>query len=207
MTAPGGPFLIGIMGGVASGKSEAAAFFAAMGARVVDADAIAAKVLGIPEVREEIAARFGSAVTAPDGSVDRAALAEAAFGAGAEGVHALDAIMHPRVLEEVERGIAAAGMGEAVVLDLPLLYEAGLAGRCDLLVFIDAPEANRARFAAKRGWAAGEAGRRQAAQASLDLKKKCSGISIKNDKTLDDLGLSVQNVWRKLVRPHLFPVS
>ncbi len=203
MKARKGPFIIGIMGGVASGKSAAASFFAAMGAKKVDADEIASEALEDCAIKDALAARFGRGVIAADGSVDRARLADAAFEPGGEAVSALNGIMHPAILARVGQEIAAAGPGRAVVLDLPLLFETGLAERCDLLVFIDAPEEARGRFAAIRGWSGGEAARREAAQAPLGLKQKNSGITIKNDKTLDDLRKSVENIWRIRVRPHL----
>ncbi len=198
-----GPFLIGILGGVASGKSAAASFFAEMGAERVDADAISTEVIARPEIRNALGLKFGKGIFDAGGAVNRGRLAEAAFGTGEEGVRILNEIMHPPIMALVQERISRSAGTAALVLDLPLLLEKGLARMCDLLVFVDAPEEKRISFAAARGWAPGEIRRREAFQASLAEKKKAAEIAIKNDKSLDELRLAVQNTWRIRVRPHL----
>lgn len=152
--------VIGLVGRIASGKSTVARMFAEHGAEVIDADALAREVLEEPAVRQAVAARFGPDVVAEDGSLHRAKLAEQVFGptAGhAAALEALEAIVHPPVRRRIEarldtiRKTEISGAAPAiVVLDVPLLVQAGWAPHCDLLVRVDCADAVRAgRLAAR----------------------------------------------------------
>ena len=151
--------VVGLVGRMASGKSTVAEMFAALGASVIDADAIAHEVLDEPEVRRAVAARFGPGVLAADGRIDRPALARAVFGDGVEpgALADLEALVHPGVRTRMEaaldahrRAEKAAGGPRVVVLDVPLLVQAGWAGACDRIVVVECDEAvRRARLAAR----------------------------------------------------------
>ena len=167
---PAGPVVIGLLGGVASGKSTVAGLFAAHGLLHVDADALAREVAAEPAVLAAVAAAFGPEVTA-GGRLDRAALAQRVF-ADPAARRRLEAILHPPIRTRIlERLAAARAAGTSVLLDVPLLLENGLIEHCDVVVFVEVDAAERRRRAAARGWAADELDRREAAQASLAEKR------------------------------------
>ena len=182
-----GPLVVGLVGGIASGKSMVAAAFAARGLEHVDADAIAREVTAEPEVLDAIRERFGAGAIAADGTLDRPALARTVFddpNARAD----LEALTHPRIRERIETRLAAArAAGHPVLLDVPLLIEGGLIERCQQVVFVDTPDARRAEFAAARGWEPAELARREAAQVPLAVKRARSTATIQNRGSRDAL--------------------
>lgn len=182
--------VIGLLGGIASGKSSVARLLAERGLRVLDADAEARRVVRLPAVREALSARFGADLHDAEGQLDRALLAQRAFadpGATAD----LNAIVHPAVRRALLDGLDAAG-DDPVVLDVPLLLEAEpLAERVDVWVFVEAPAAARDARAADRGWAADERARREARQADLATKKRRATHRLENHGSIEDLGAQV----------------
>lgn len=154
--------VIGLVGRIGAGKSTVARRFAAHGAVVVDADRHAHEVLDDREAIGEIAARFGAGVLDGAGRVDRRRLAGIVFGSAPgqqESLEALEAIVHPRVRLRVAAAIAeerardpAAGRRSAVVLDVPLLVQAGWDALCTHLVVVECEEAVRRARLAARGW-------------------------------------------------------
>lgn len=163
---------IGLIGRIGAGKSTVARRFGERGATVIDADALAHEVLAEPEVRAEIAARFGPDVLAASGGVDRARLAEAVFGstpAHAAALASLEAIVHPRVHRRIEAALAAAREAaagrpeEIVVLDVPLLVRAGWDRVCDHLVVVECEDAVRRERLARRGVSPEQQAAREAA--------------------------------------------
>ncbi len=171
--------VIGLVGGVGSGKSTVAEAFRQQGARVIDADAIGHAVLRAPDVQRQVRERWGTGVLAPDGTVDRRALGRIVFADRAE-LDALNAIVHPRIRAEMERQIAV-GRAEgvrAVVLDAAVLFEAGWDDLCDRVLFVDAPEAQRReRVARTRGWDRSTWGAREKSQIPLDNKRgRCDDV-------------------------------
>ena len=163
--------VIGLVGRIAAGKSTVARMFAEHGAEVIDADALARSAFDEPPVRQAVIDRFGSAVVAEDGSLRRDRLAEQVFGPTADHAAALDAleaIVHPAVRRRIEARLDAIREREAavpaiVVLDVPLLVQAGWASRCDLLVRVTCDEAVRAGRLAARGLSADQQHDRDAA--------------------------------------------
>ncbi|HIS04165.1 MAG TPA: dephospho-CoA kinase [Candidatus Pullichristensenella avicola] len=127
------PYIIGLTGGIGTGKSEAAKFLASLGAVHLDADAVS-HALTSPggEALEPIRAEFGDGVFREDGSLDRQALADITF-ADDERRRALEGILHPRIQRELMRGIdrAAEEGAKIVILDVPLLFETGMDALCD----------------------------------------------------------------------------
>ncbi len=181
----GGPLVIGLCGGIASGKSAVAELFEAAGCLWIDADRIARQVAEDAAVLELIRKRFGDRVIGPDGALDRAALASEVF-EDARARRDLERITHPRIRERIEDLLAA---GEAarrcILLDVPLLHEAGYADRCDEIVFVDTSDSVRERRARSRGWADGELARREAAQLPLTVKRSHSTAILSNDGSLE----------------------
>ncbi|HET6204788.1 MAG TPA: dephospho-CoA kinase [Planctomycetota bacterium] len=190
-------FVVGILGGIAAGKSTVAAEFAACGAEVLDADAIAHACLERPKIRARVRERFGEGVFRAEGSVDRAALAAAAF-ASDEARRDLEAIVHPCVRAALEERLAARGPG-IVVLDAPLLEEAGLARVCDATVFVDAPRRVRAARAAARGWTPEELARRESSQIPPEEKRGRARIVIRNDGSRARLRDEVARLYARLL--------
>ncbi len=185
--------MIGVLGGIASGKSWVARELAGPSGRVIDADAIAREVLESPEVRAELAAAFGPSLLRADGSVDREALARRVFASPAERAR-LEAFTHPRIRARIRALLddARSRRLPRVVLDVPLLLENeaahGLVGECHELLFVDSDPVERARrAAASRGWSEGEVARREAQQLPLDRKRARADFVIDNRGSLDEL--------------------
>jgi dephospho-CoA kinase len=175
--------LIGLTGGIATGKSTAARFFAEAGARVIDADRLARDVVapGTPALAA-IAEAFGPAVVGPGGALDRAALAARVFADPAER-RRLEAITHPairRAMEAETARLAAAGH-DLAFYDAPLLYEVGLEAAVALVVVVWAPrEVQLARLRARDGLPAAEAAARLAAQLPIDEKAARADVVVDN---------------------------
>ncbi|MFM7242579.1 MAG: dephospho-CoA kinase [Planctomycetaceae bacterium] len=146
--------VIGLVGRIGAGKSTVARRFAELGAMVVDADRLAHEVLAEPDVVAEVVARFGSGVRDGSGRLDRTALAGLVFGetpAHDAALAALESIVHPRVRQRIE-GLLAAEAAPVVVLDVPLLVQAGWADLCTDLVVVDCEESVRRGRLEARGW-------------------------------------------------------
>jgi len=147
------PPCVAVTGGIGSGKSEALAAFAACGAATLSSDQVVHDLYAEPEVRAAVAERFGPAVLAPDGGVDRGALGARAF-AQEGGLAFLEGLLHPRI--ERRRGAWVAEQSARrpppplLVCEVPLLFEAGIAGRFDAALLVTASaEVRRARVEAR----------------------------------------------------------
>lgn len=198
-----GPVLrVGLTGGIGAGKSEAARRLAAHGAVVVDADqlareAVAPGTTGLAAVVE----RFGPGVLAPDGSLDRTALAALVFD-DPPARRALERIVHPRVRARSAELVAAAPADAVVVHDVPLLVEAGLAATYHLVLVVSAPESTRlARLVSTRGMSPEQAQARIRAQASEEDRRAAADVLLANDGTLAHLHAQVDTVWRERLVP------
>ncbi|WP_052397866.1 dephospho-CoA kinase [Streptomyces sp. NRRL F-5123] len=157
---------VGLTGGIGAGKSEVARLLVSYGAILVDADRIAREAVEPgTEGLAAVVAEFGPGVLAPDGSLDRPRLGAIVF-ADEERRQALNAIVHPLVGARSAELQRAAGPGDIVVHDVPLLTENGLAPRYDLVVVVDAdPDTQVERLVRLRGMTQDEARARMAAQA------------------------------------------
>lgn len=174
--------VIGLAGGVGSGKSELARALGALGCVVADSDTEAKAALDRPEVRERLVEWWGEGVLDEEGRVDRKAVASIVFSNdGAR--RRLESVVHPLVRTSRRALIrrAAETGAPAVVIDAPLLFEAGVDRECDAVVFVEAPRAIRlARVAASRGWDAEELERRERAQLDLGEKRRRSQFVVEN---------------------------
>jgi dephospho-CoA kinase len=191
---------VGLTGGIGSGKSSVAARLRELGAVVIDSDLLAREVVEPgTEGHAEVVARFGSDVLAPDGSIDRGALAAKVFG-DADARRALEGIIHPRVRARTAELAMAAPPDAVVVNDVPLLVEAGLAGAYALVIVVLADEEIRvARLVASRGMTEAEAHARIAAQATDEQRRAVADILIVNDGTLDELREQVDQAWDRML--------
>lgn len=191
----------GIVGGVASGKSLVSQQFAALGAGILDADRAGHEVLANDaDVRAALVDRWGSTVLAADGSVDRHAVAARVFGDSENAVadrKFLEHSLHPRIRQrlDVDRQQFVAAGRVAVVLDAPLLLEAGWGPMCDVIVFVDTPREVRLARAANRGWHEAEFDRREAAQWPIERKCSAADVVIQNSGLAEDLRAAVGRLW------------
>ncbi len=191
-----GMVVVGLTGGIGSGKSAVSAMLAARGAVVVDADLLARQVLepggaayaGVVE-------RFGPSVVRADGTVDRAALADVVFSDPAA-LADLNALTHPPVKALIAEQLAAVASGDTVVvLVVPLLVETGQYPVVGVMV-VDSPEEVAVRRLVEyRGMTEVAARRRLAAQASRADRVAVADHVIRNDGSLDDLAVEVDRAW------------
>lgn len=197
--------LVGLTGGIGSGKSTVSARLAEHGATVIDADAIVREVQapGQPTF-DAIVERFGPDVVAEDGGLDRQALADRVF-SDDEALAALNALVHPAVGAEIARRLEeAAGTDGVVVLDVPLLVESGRSDMAALVVVDVDPEVAVDRLVRHRGMRADDARARMARQASREDRLARADLVIDNSGDLAALEAQVDEVWEAL--QHLPPV-
>jgi dephospho-CoA kinase len=191
--------LVGLTGGIGSGKSTVARMLQARGAVVLDADefARAAVVAGSPGLRS-VVARFGGDVLTTDGELDRRKLASIVF-ADPQALADLEAIVHPEVRRMIADGIQEnLDADRVVVLVNPLLVEMGTHRDCDVVVVVSTiPETQIARSLA-RDMTEDDVRARMAAQLPLDERARAADVLIDNEGTIDDLEREVDVLWQQL---------
>lgn len=178
------PVVIGVAGGIASGKSAASECFAELGCIVIDSDKEARALLHRDDIKRELVSWWGAGILDADGEVDRSAVAKIVFSDETERKR-LEGLTHPLLRTNRERVKAMAHERGApgVVLDAPLLFEAGLDKECDAIVFVDTPrEVRLARVREKRGWDEAELDRREKSQWPLEQKRSRSDYVVRNDQ-------------------------
>jgi len=193
--------VLGLVGGVGSGKSFVAASLAARrNVAVIAADPIGHEVLKRSSVKAQVRQHFGDQVFAPDGEIDRPRLGALVFGdepAVQSRRRQLEAITHPEITREVQRRIddcqSRPGL-EAIVIDAALLLEAGWQSLCDHRVFVESRWADRQqRVAQSRGWSAEELTRREASQWPLERKRAACDAVVHN--TAPGLAVAELEAW------------
>jgi dephospho-CoA kinase len=209
---------VGLTGGIASGKSIVGELFGALGAHVIQADSIARQLMRPGEpVYNEVVRHFGGSILNSDGSLDRARLAEAAFGSSpplapaksaphSSRVDELNRIVHPAVIRSQEEWMEEVGRQDpqaVAIVEAALILEAGAAKSFDRLIVVTCNEEQRiARFAARQkvdlDAARKEVARRMAAQLPESEKIKAADYVIDNSGSLDRTSEQVQQVWQKL---------
>ena len=207
--------MLGLVGSVGAGKSTVAAELARLGARVHSADEHVHELLARSDVAAEIIAALGTEtdITDGNGALDRRRLAARVF-ADRAALQRLEAILHPRTGARIEQVVAetrAAGTKKengndnenekvpVLVIDAPLLLEAGGRDQVDRLLVVDAPRAaRRARLAAARGWGPDELETRDARLTPIEQKKRLADWVIENDGSQAELREKVRHVWRSL---------
>lgn len=194
--------LVGLTGGIGSGKSEVARRLAELGAYVIDMDALARAALA-PGAAGELAvgAAFGERVLAGGGGLDRARLADLVFTDPAARAR-LEAIVHPLVRSRAAELTAAAPAGAIVVHEVPLLVESGLAGGYDVVVVVIADEQTRLRRLIARGLTEAQARARIAAQCSDADRRAVADLVLPNAAPIEALPESVAKLWSALQTWH-----
>jgi len=194
--------VIGILGGICSGKSTVAGEFAKLGCKVIDADRIAHELLQEKAVREKIVGLFGQAILDSAGQIDHRKLADVVF-TDAEKLSSLNRITHPFVLERAEELISQYNQQsqvKAIVLDMPLLVEVGWAERCDKLLFVDCRQELRADRAKKMGiFDENKIKIRENFQISLDKKVDIADNAINNNSDFSALVSQVVSIFSNVV--------
>jgi dephospho-CoA kinase len=191
--------LVGLTGGIASGKSTVSAMLAELGAEVIDADHIARQVVmpGTPawcKIREH----FGPGVLHPDGQLDRQALADIVF-ADKSKLALLNEITHPAIFARIaDRLEAHHDQDVVVILDAALLIEAGLAEGVDVVIVIHSPREIQVERLAAKGVGQTDARNRIASQLEPEKRLARADIVIDNSGSLEDLGRQVDKIWKEL---------
>ncbi len=192
--------LVGLTGGIGSGKSTVARMLEERGAVVFDADTLARAAVapGTPG-HDAVIERFGADVLAPGGELDREALASIVF-ADAAARRDLEAIVHPEVRRLFAEGCEAHRDTDAVVVfSAPLLVETGMHTAFAVLVLVSTPvETQVERLLRDRGMSEGQVRARIAAQAPLEEKAAVADVIVDNQGSLEDLRAQVDRVWADL---------
>jgi dephospho-CoA kinase len=199
--------ILGIVGGIASGKSAVSAALDELGAVVLNADSAAHEVLQQEDVKRALVTRWGSEILAGQGQVDRNAVARRIFSTkqgNSTRVETerdrqfLEQTIHPRIRQQFQREIERlARQGEAVaVIDAPLLLEAGWGVACNDILFVDCPAEIRLKRALQRGWTKQQFLEREAAQWPIEEKRRASTVQIDNSgNSRAQLVKSVRRLW------------
>jgi dephospho-CoA kinase len=194
--------IIGIAGGIGSGKSFVAQLFGELGCVVISSDDQVREAYRDPRVIRALQQWWGDEVLTTDGQVNKRVVAAKVFGQPAERER-LENLLHPMVNEARERVMARAMDDPAVaafVWDTPLLFETGLDKKCDAVVFVEAPQTVRlARVQGSRGWDAGELSRRENSQMPLDTKRKLSQYVLENTADADAVRSQVRAVLSRIL--------
>ena len=193
--------VIGVAGGIASGKSTAARVFEGLGARVLDADAIGHDLLRTDRMRDAIQATFGDTVLTAGGDVDRRALGRLVFG-DEQARHRLNCLVRPAIRAEIRRRIAGMrgeGYDGVVVVDAPLLVDTGPTDLADRVILVTAPASTRKERIILRGLTGGEAEARIAAQEPDAKQARWADFILENNGTRDELIEKAEALWKRIV--------
>ena len=195
--------VIGVLGGVASGKSLVARQLADFGAGLLDADRAGHEALRLPHVEAAVRRRWGQTVCTAGGRIDRARLAQIVFTDSPEGPRErehLERLTHPeigRLLKRQAEALDDRGT-KVAVLDAPLLLEAGWDSVCEKLIFVEAPRPVRLSRAKARGWSEADFAAREAAQESLDLKRRRADVVVDNSGSPGQTLAQIERFWQSL---------
>ncbi|HEY3246375.1 MAG TPA: dephospho-CoA kinase [Phycisphaerae bacterium] len=190
-------------GGIGAGKSTVAELLAECGAVVIDSDALSHAALNDPVIRAQLRRWWGPAVFDSSGRVDRQAVAGIVFKTPPENER-LKGLLYPWIAAARREQVAKLQVDPRVpliVLNSPLLFEAGLDAECDGIIFVDAERDVRlARVRATRGWSATELERRENLQMPLDIKRAKADYILRNNSSIDELRVEIKTLFPRLVR-------
>ncbi|HEB60936.1 MAG TPA: dephospho-CoA kinase [Phycisphaeraceae bacterium] len=200
-------FVVGLVGGIGSGKSTVAQAFGRLGCLVLDADQMARELLNQQDVSYRLVQWWGRDILQQDGLVDRSKVAEIVFSDARE-LQRLEGLIHPLVCEEIEKVINRVKESAAdrccIVVDAPMLLEAGLDRTCDVLVFVDCPrEIRLQRVRENRSWESNELLRREKMQLPLAEKRLRSQYVLQNTGDPTEIQLRVEALFNDLKMKHL----
>ena len=193
-------FVVGLTGGIGSGKSLAAQFFSQLGALVIDSDQLARSAIERgSEGFDEVLLRFGDTVL-KNGDIDRVALGQIVF-ENPQAKKDLEDIIHPRIRAEFEKAVASLNPGQIMVYEIPLLVETNAADRFDFIITVESdPELRKQRLRA-RGMFSSDIDKRMASQATQEQRRAIADCVLTNDGTEDELLRQVENIWESTILP------
>ena len=195
------PPVLGLVGSIGAGKSTLAREFKKLGCLVLDSDAAAKECLTRPAVRQQLVEWFGISILNPAGEIDRATMAEIIFNDPAT-KEKMTGLVYPLLKADRTRAVAEAPpQTPAIIIDAPLLYEAGVDAECDGVICVDAPREQRLARVAARGWTPEELLRREHAQLPLEQKKARSKWFLLNDQDPSRLAAFAASILQELGRP------
>jgi dephospho-CoA kinase len=196
--------VVGLIGGIGSGKSTVARAFARQGAKVIVADALGHEALRQPAIRDKLVERWGPQILDDKGEVDRRKVAAIVFDKTARGrdeLRALESLVFPWIERRAREEIAAAQSDDRwwlVVLDAAVMLEAGWNNVCDRLVYVDTPREMRLRrLAAGRGWGPKEVEDRESVQCSLTEKAARADVAVDNSGSPEQVQQQVDELLRR----------
>ena len=193
-------FVVGLTGGIGSGKSLAAQFFSQLGAIVIDADQLARSAIERgSEGFDEVLLRFGDSVL-KNGDIDRVALGQIIF-ENPEAKKDLEEIIHPRIRIEFEEAVASLNPGQVMVYEIPLLVETKAADRFDFIITVESDAELRKQRLRARGMFHSDIEKRMASQATEEQRRAIADCVLINNGTEDDLLRQVENVWESTILP------
>lgn len=196
--------VIGIVGGVASGKSLVAEQLQRLGAVILEADRVGHAVLREPEIIRALRERWGDSVVDQDGQINRAAVAQIVFAPPPRGIEQLaflEQLTHPRIGTRLQARLQELAQDRetcVVVLDAAVLLKAGWDRFCDKILFVEASRAQRVERARQRGWSEAEFAAREAAQEALEEKRNRADVVIDNSGSPTETWRQVEALWRSL---------
>lgn len=198
----GGKPIIGVAGGIGSGKSTVARLLGELGARVISSDELNRAELGSAEVLAEIREWWGDRVVDSAGSVRRDALRDL-IQSDETARRRLEGLVHPRIASRRQRMMAdflADDRCRAIVWDSPLLFEAGLSEQCDCVIFVQADRAQRlARVRQERGWCEEDLERFEKLQKPLDFKRQHADYIVDNNSDIDAVRREVERIFSRIL--------
>lgn len=194
--------VIGLCGGIGSGKSTVARMLGELGGLVIDSDALNREALERPEVVQKLREWWGEPVVSADGRVDRRSLGRIVFGDAAARKR-LESLTHPLIAARrsamIQQGLQDPAV-TAIILDSPLLFESNLDRLCDSIIFIETSEDQRLRRLQRtRGWDEHELHRRERWQTPLAEKRSRSGFTIRNSGSLEQLRRQVAHTLARIL--------
>jgi len=193
-------FVVGLTGGIGSGKSLAAQFFSQLGALVIDADQLARSVIERgSEGFDEVLLRFGDTVL-KNGDIDRVALGQIIF-ENPQAKKDLEEIIHPRIRAEFEEAVASLDPGQIMVYEIPLLVETNAADRFDFVITVESDADLRKQRLRARGMFHSDIEKRMASQATEEQRRAIADCVLTNDGGEDELLRQVENVWESTILP------
>ncbi len=193
--------IIGLLGGIASGKTQVAKFFSQLNCVTIDADEIAHQAFKNEQIKQKIIHLFGEKVINSEQKVDKRYIADKVFDDNTM-LDKLNSIIHPFVLDRIEDLVSDYSERtdcRAIILDIPLLMEIGWQSRCDTLIFIDCDDEKRMYLANNRtGLTRKQLNNRENCQISLDKKRQIAHYTIRNNSDLKNLKKQVKEISTKI---------
>lgn len=192
--------IVGLTGGIGTGKSTVSKLFKENGADIYDADIIAKEIMEELETIEEIGKEFGSSILDKNQRLDRQKLKEIVF-KNKEKLEILNKIVHPKVIKRFENIKSNIKKEEIAIFDIPLLFEAKMENLCDLIVVVDIDREKQIKRIIERDGIEEELAEKIIdSQMSSETKRKKADIVIENNGTLIDLEKKVFEIYRKIVK-------